>query len=223
MPARSKSRIHRKAINTSGHAHELTFSCYQRFAFLKAERTCQWLADAIHAARVKQSFDLWAFVFMPEHVHLIVRPRQLNYAMPKIMAGIKLPVARRAIHFLEAENSPWLARITRQRGKHKERLFWQYGGGYDRNVTSGKTLQVPVPDVTGKPPDEARSMLEGAGLALGALNGPDAGERVVASSDPAPLAAVAKGTAVALTLEAVGVPVPTLVGLSWGKAKKTLE
>jgi serine/threonine-protein kinase len=90
-------------------------------------------------------------------------------------------------------------------------------------LSSGKTLQVPVPDVTGKPPEEARSMLEGAGLALGALNGPDAGERVVASSDPAPLAAVAKGTAVALTLEAVGVPVPTLVGLSWGKAKKTLE
>ena len=48
-------------------------------------------------------------------------------------------MARRAIHFLEAENSPWLTRITRQRGEHKERLFWQYGGGYDRNITSGKT------------------------------------------------------------------------------------
>jgi hypothetical protein len=46
MPARSGTRIHRKAINTPGHAHELTFSCYQRFPFLKAERTCQWLADA---------------------------------------------------------------------------------------------------------------------------------------------------------------------------------
>ena len=140
MPARSSSRIRRQAINTPGHAHELTFSCYQRFAFLKAERTCQWLADAIQAARVKHSFDLWAFVFMPEHVHLIVRPRQVDYAMPKIIGGIKLPVARRAIRFLEAEDSPWLARITRQRGKHRERLFWQYGGGYDRIITSGKTL-----------------------------------------------------------------------------------
>jgi hypothetical protein len=58
-------RIHRKAINTPGHAHELTFSCYHRFQFLKAERTCQWLAEAIQTARVKDSFDLWAFVFMP--------------------------------------------------------------------------------------------------------------------------------------------------------------
>ena len=83
MPTGSKNRIHRQAINTPGHAHELTFSCYQRFAFLKAKRTCQWLADAIRSALVKHSFDLWAFVFMPEYVHLIVRPRQPDYAMSR--------------------------------------------------------------------------------------------------------------------------------------------
>src|SRR5262245_1072676 len=140
MPARSKSRIHRKAINTPGHAHELTFSCYQRFPFLKVERTCQWLADAIQTARAKYSFELWAFVLMPEHVHLIVHPRQAEYEMRKIIAGIKLPVARRATHFLEETNSQWLAKITRQRGRHADRLFWQSGGGYDRNTTCGKTL-----------------------------------------------------------------------------------
>ena len=102
-----------KAINISGHAHELTFSCYGRFPFLKAERTCLWLADALQAARIKHAFDLWAFVFMPEHVHLIIRPRHADDAMRKIMAGIKLPVARVAIHFLENTNSPWLSRITR--------------------------------------------------------------------------------------------------------------
>jgi putative transposase len=118
----------------------LTFSCYQRFPFLKAERTCQWLADAIAAARVKHTFDLWAFVFMPEHVHLIVCPRQPDYEMRKVMAGIKLPVARRALRFLQEARSPWLDKITRQRGQHTERLFWQYGGGYDRNITNGKTL-----------------------------------------------------------------------------------
>src|SRR5437016_3019104 len=99
MPDRSRSKIHRKAINTPGHAHELTFSCYQRFSFLKAERTCQWLAEAIVAARTKHVLDLWDFVFMPEHVHLIVRPRQPEYEMRKVLAGIKLPVARRAVRF----------------------------------------------------------------------------------------------------------------------------
>jgi putative transposase len=60
--------------------------------------------------------------------------------MRKILRGVKLPVAKRAIQFLVESNSPWLARISRRRGTRNERLFWQSGGGYDRNVTSAKTL-----------------------------------------------------------------------------------
>jgi putative transposase len=141
-PAMSRDTRHRRrqAFNIAGHAHELTFSCYQRFAFLKSERTCQWLADAIEAARQRHRFDLWAFVVMPDHVHLIVRPQDPCYEMRRILAGIKLPVAKRAIQYLVAEESLWLERISRQRGRRTERLFWQSGGGYDRNITSGKTL-----------------------------------------------------------------------------------
>lgn len=80
------NRVHLQAIYTPGHSHELTFSCFRRFAFLKAERTCQWLADAIQTARVKHSFDLWAYVFMPDHVHLIVHPRLPEYAVPTARA-----------------------------------------------------------------------------------------------------------------------------------------
>jgi putative transposase len=99
-----------------------------------------WLADAIQRARKRHAFDLWAFVFMPEHVHLIVFPRQREYKMRRILSGIKLPVADRAIRFLEKQKSPWLTRISRQRGNRVERLFWQSGGGYDRNIVTGKTL-----------------------------------------------------------------------------------
>ncbi len=136
-----ESRQHRRReINAPGHAHELTFSCFHRFRFLQAERTCPWLADAIEAARELHAFDLWAYVFMPEHVHLIVRPRRPGYQMRSILAGIKVPVARRAIRYLQDQKSPWLQRLTRQRGSRTERLFWQSGGGYDRNITCAKTL-----------------------------------------------------------------------------------
>src|SRR5262249_46136659 len=118
----------RKEVNVLGHAHELTFSCYERYQFLKAERTCQWLADAIKQARVRHEFALWAFVFMPEHVHLIVYPRRPEHQMRRV------PVAKRAINLLAAIDSPWLPKITRQRGCRTERLFWQSGGGYDRNI-----------------------------------------------------------------------------------------
>lgn len=69
-----QDRPRRRSFNEPGHAHELTFTCYRRLRFFSAERTCRWLAEAIAAARGGRDFDLWAFVLMPEHVHVIVRP-----------------------------------------------------------------------------------------------------------------------------------------------------
>ena len=138
--SRENRQQRRQAINTPGHAHELTFSCYRKFAFLKAERTCNWLVEAINQARAKHAFHVWAFVFMPNHVHMIIRPVNPEYEMRAIMSGIKLPVGRRAMAYLEEQQSPWLEQVTRIRRGRKERLFWQSGGGYDRNVTSANAV-----------------------------------------------------------------------------------
>jgi len=51
-------RRHRRNCNEPEHAHGLTFSCYKRFRFLQAERTCRWLADAIEEARADLHFSL---------------------------------------------------------------------------------------------------------------------------------------------------------------------
>ncbi len=131
---------HRKSINEVGHAHELTFTCYRRFPFLKAERTCQWLAEAIDTARTEHSFLLWAYVFMPDHAHVILLPTSEEHPISSILKAIKAPVGRQGVEFLEANAPQWLPKITRQRGQKTERLFWQSGGGYDRNVIAPKTL-----------------------------------------------------------------------------------
>jgi putative transposase len=135
-----KTNRHRRSCNEPGHAHELTFTCYRRFRFLSAERPCQWLCDAINEARTTLEFELWAFVFMPEHVHLILWPRQPKYEMASILKAIKEPVGRKALLYL-AEHAPqWLPRITRKRGNRTERLFWQSGGGFDRNIDEPSVL-----------------------------------------------------------------------------------
>ena len=133
-------RTHRRNINEPGDAHSLTFSGYHRFAFLRAERTCQWLADAINDARRELNFALWAYVFMPDHAHLMVWPPQQEYDIAEIRKAIKAPVGANAIAYLEEHAPEWLPRITRVRGKEVERLFWQSGGGHDRNVKEGRTL-----------------------------------------------------------------------------------
>ena len=139
MSRHNRSR-RRQSYNIPGHAHELTFSCYRRYAFRKAERTSAWLAEAIGEARQSQGFWLWAFVFMPDHVHLILYPSHEEYDMGRILESIKRPVGEKAIAYLQGIESPWLARLTRKRGSRVERLFWQSGGGYDRTITSPRTL-----------------------------------------------------------------------------------
>jgi putative transposase len=60
--------------------------------------------------------------------------------MADIRSAIKQPVARRAIAFLRRESPDWLEKLTRQRGTRTETHFWQSGGGYDRNITTSRTL-----------------------------------------------------------------------------------
>jgi putative transposase len=131
----------RPAFNEPGHAHELTFTCQRRFKFLAAERTCCWLAEAIDAARKALDFALWAYVFKPEHVHLIVHPRRVNYDVSALLAAIKEPVGRTALKYLRAHAPDWLPRLAVRRGTRTEHRFWRAGGGYDRNVLAPGTLR----------------------------------------------------------------------------------
>jgi putative transposase len=91
---------HRQNYNDPGDAHELTWSCYQRYQFLRAERSCVWLKEAIDEARVELDFAVWAYVFMPEHVHLIVWPRRLVYDVADVRKAIKEPVGRTGVAYL---------------------------------------------------------------------------------------------------------------------------
>ena len=137
---KSYFRKTRKRIDEAGHARELTFSCFKRFRFLDRDRTRQWFIDELFQARQQFDFDLWAYVIMPDHAHLLIYPNKPETV--GIMAGkIKENVARKAISFLE-ENAPeWLARISVREGNRIRRRFWQPGGGYDRNVVELRTLQ----------------------------------------------------------------------------------
>jgi len=83
---------------------------------------------------------VWSYVFMPEHVHLIVHPQEAEYDIAAIRKAIKGPVGAKAVKYLLAEAPEWIPRITRKRGKKSERLFWQSGGGFDRNVLEPRTL-----------------------------------------------------------------------------------
>jgi putative transposase len=141
----------RRTHDEPGHAHELTFSCSHRRPFLKADRTRLWLVESIESARARLQFDLWAYVFMPEHVHLIVRPRVPTCTIPVLLRAIKEPVARRAVEFLAHQSPEWLSRLAVAHGPRIEHRFWLPGGGYDRNIVEPRTLHAMIEYVHANP------------------------------------------------------------------------
>lgn len=71
------TEFHRKRVRHyegRGHLHELTFSCYRRLPLLTNDVWRGLLASHLGQACIDEHFDLVAFVFMPEHVHLVVHP-----------------------------------------------------------------------------------------------------------------------------------------------------
>ncbi len=136
-----RERLQRpRAYNEPKQAHELTFSCYRKYAFLSKDRTCEWLAAAVHQARRDLGYSLWAYVFMPDHVHLIVYPHHEVYDTSDFLKQIKEEVGRKAVRFLKNDSPEWLERIRVSRGKKTEHHFWQPGRGFDRNIEKASTL-----------------------------------------------------------------------------------
>jgi putative transposase len=100
-----------KRYNLVGHAHALTFTCFQRQAFLSKDRSRTWLIDALERARKKHGFDLWAHCLMPEHAHILLWPTRTPYDISDILSSIKQSAAKRAVLFVQREAPDFLRRM----------------------------------------------------------------------------------------------------------------
>ena len=84
---------------------------------------------------------LWAYVIMPEHVHVLLYPQYPDYAMRRILAGLKRSVsvaARR--HLQDSGDKQWLDRLAVEYPGRRVFRFWQPGGGFDHNIFREKTV-----------------------------------------------------------------------------------
>jgi len=135
-----------------GDAHFLTFTCFHFRPFLARDRTREWLVEAIKTARQVHEFDLWAYVIMPEHVHLLIHPRPDDHSISKTLVAIKRPVAQKALRYVRRHAPSFLKQMkdAQPNGKVHHR-FWQRGGGYDRNIVYGRTVHKTIAYIHANP------------------------------------------------------------------------
>jgi REP-associated tyrosine transposase len=144
----SFARPHRKLVkhyHEPGDLHELTFSCYKRQALLTNDEWRYQLACCIDAAGQEQEIQLSAFVFMPEHAHLVVVPTGNEPKIDQYLARIKQPFSKWVKQRLMESNSPLVDRLTVQERPGKTCFrFWQEGPGYDRNLTTPTVIEAAI-------------------------------------------------------------------------------
>ena len=146
---------HRKRIkhfHVAGHFHELTFSCYRRKPLLTNDAWRERLARCIDAAFAEERFVLNAFVFMPEHVHLLVLPSNEDSNVSRLLARIKQPLSKAIKQILIEHESNLLKHLTiRERPGKSCFRFWQEGPGFDRNLFTAEAVEASIDYIHANP------------------------------------------------------------------------
>jgi putative transposase len=119
------------------------------------------LSESIDRANGRHDYHLAAFVYMPEHIHLLVFPGPDASTIDKFLKSFKRPFSFRIRRLLEQANSPLLRRLTvRQRPGVETFRFWQEGPGYDRNLDRVDTVLAAIDYIHRNP--ERRDLVDRA-------------------------------------------------------------
>jgi putative transposase len=149
-PSVRRKRV--RHFHEPGDLHELTFSCYQRMPLLTNDDWRIQLARAIDTANREEQMGLVAFVFMPEHVHLLICTENMEPNLSRYLAIVKQPFSKTVKQRLVQSDSRLLKRLTVQErpGKYCFR-FWQEGPGFDRNLNAPEAIAAAIDYIHSNP------------------------------------------------------------------------
>ena len=103
------------------------------------------LSKHVDAAGEQYSCELVAFVFMPEHIHILIYPTLPEPDLPRYLGQIKQPFTAEIHELLEAKNSPLLKKLTvRVRPGKTCFRYWQEGPGFDRNLFTPSAILAAI-------------------------------------------------------------------------------
>ena|ERR1043165_491243 len=130
-----------RRIEVARRARALNFACFGNQRFLASGRACGWLVDSIERALAKHRIDLWAYCFMPSHVHLLVFPRADEPRIDAFCFSVKKSVTEKAVRWVETNAPRFLERMKDEQPNGRVAYrFWQRGGGFDRNLWSARAI-----------------------------------------------------------------------------------
>ena len=98
---------------------------------------------------------------MPEHVHLLICPREAAYSISAILSTIKQSVSKQAALLVRQHEPNLVPPMTDvQPGGTSHLRFWQRGGGYDRNLWSPRHIWETIDYIHANPVRRGLCMID---------------------------------------------------------------
>jgi putative transposase len=121
-----------------GTARFITFGCHHQYKLLTEESAIQSFLIHLHQARGKYGFLILGYVVMPDHVHLVLYPKD-DIPIGEVIGEIKSRSAREILAQWKAVNHPYLERLLVTRNGITRYAFWQRRC-YDHNCRMRETV-----------------------------------------------------------------------------------
>lgn len=112
----------------------VTFSTYRRIPLFQSAAIKDVFARQLVACRAAHCMELFAWVVMPEHVHMLAR--MSGSPWNAVARSLKTQISKQVLERWRQLNAPILRRIEVRSDDRIGHRFWQHGGGFDRNVRS---------------------------------------------------------------------------------------
>ena len=117
----------RHSRNTPGESHYLTFSTYHKKPYLSDDRICKLLVNRINESANELNFAVLAYVFMADHVHMLIHPHDEVYDMADILKAMKQGPSKMA------RKKGWTTTV-----------LWEAGGGFDSNINNSHARALAI-------------------------------------------------------------------------------
>ncbi|MBI5705453.1 MAG: transposase [Armatimonadetes bacterium] len=137
--------------NEPRHAHELTLSCFKRLPLIQHDEVRRTMLDVLDEVRSEFDLQVWAYVLMPEHLHLLLKPNQESYSIERIRSSFRQKSAFRALSWLRQNDTSMLHELRIVEKARVGARFWQEGKGYDRNLWSSNSTYACIAYIHGNP------------------------------------------------------------------------
>ncbi|MCR9074656.1 MAG: transposase [bacterium] len=129
-----------RRYNNPNHARFVTFSTFRQTDLFDSDAIRTEFVEQLRCARTKHDILLYAWVVMPNHVHLLVRESGSGVLEP-FLRSLKTGFAKRMLAKWRRESPLLIEELTSPKGQVR---FWQRGGGYDRNVFSEAEIREKI-------------------------------------------------------------------------------